>query len=170
VSISHSSLLSSLLSSPQHQEYKRLRLLNKPDKFRVILNKTYTISPTYPGIFIIPSGMSDEELKKICNFRSKARVPATVFLHPVTGATLSRCSQPLVGYVCVCVCICVCMYVCVCGGWNNFVYFTLHCPASSHSCLSLSPSLWYCMLFTHFCAYMICIYVCVCVRVCVITV
>ena len=41
--------------------------------------------------------MKDEDLVKIAQYRSKGRLPAVVYRHPKTSATLSRCAQPLSG-------------------------------------------------------------------------
>src|SRR5690554_7782249 len=40
---------------------------------------------------------SDELLHKVAAFRSKGRLPVLSWRHPVTKATICRCSQPLVG-------------------------------------------------------------------------
>jgi hypothetical protein len=43
--------------------------------------------------------IDDAKLKVVCKFRSRQRLPAVVWQHPVTKATLSRCAQPLPGLV-----------------------------------------------------------------------
>jgi len=40
---------------------------------------------------------SQEELQEVARFRSKARIPVLSWIHPESLATITRCSQPLVG-------------------------------------------------------------------------
>jgi len=80
-------------------EYGRLNLLSDPG-LRCINSSVdlYPNSPaTYPEELMVPAGMTNDELKRVCAFRSKARIPCIVFKHRVTGATMSRSAQPLVG-------------------------------------------------------------------------
>ena len=57
----------------------------------------YDMSPTYPGQFLLPTAMTDAELSKAAEFRSKRRLPVPVFRHPGNGTLLCRSSQPMVG-------------------------------------------------------------------------
>lgn len=82
-------------------EYKRLGL-SSGENFRLTTANCneqgmYRLSPTYPVFFCVPSVVSDEELFELVKHRSKGRIPATVYMHPITGATLSRCAQPISG-------------------------------------------------------------------------
>jgi myotubularin-related protein 1/2 len=61
------------------------------------LNSDYKLCPTYPKKFILPVTVSDDVVKKSTSFRSHRRLPAVVWIHPDTQATISRCSQPKVG-------------------------------------------------------------------------
>ena len=45
----------------------------------------------------MPSNISDNVLKYAGNFRSRARIPALTYLHPVNNCSITRSSQPLVG-------------------------------------------------------------------------
>lgn len=55
----------------------------------------YELFPTYPRYLIVPDATKDDAiLKDVASYRSSQRIPAVVWLHPVTGASLSRCSQP----------------------------------------------------------------------------
>ncbi len=61
------------------------------------INKDYVFSPTYPAVLVVPSKISDNTLKYASSFRSRARIPALSYLHPVNNCTITRCSQPLTG-------------------------------------------------------------------------
>eukprot|EP01102_Stenamoeba_stenopodia_P002829 TRINITY_DN1269_c0_g2_i1.p1 TRINITY_DN1269_c0_g2~~TRINITY_DN1269_c0_g2_i1.p1 ORF type:complete len:741 (+),score=156.13 TRINITY_DN1269_c0_g2_i1:149-2371(+) len=60
-------------------------------------NQDYKLCPTYPSLLVVPEGITDEQLKSVAAFRSRGRIPAVVWRHPVHGSTISRCSQPSVG-------------------------------------------------------------------------
>lgn len=84
-------------------EYTRLGLTSH-QHFRIAENrsangeqKMYGLSPTYPAICIVPEKIQQSTLLEVCEYRSKKRLPATVWLHPVTDATISRCAQPMPG-------------------------------------------------------------------------
>ena len=61
------------------------------------LNADYVFSPTYPAVFPVPSLISDITLKHAGRYRSRARVPALTYLHPVNNCSITRCSQPMLG-------------------------------------------------------------------------
>lgn len=46
---------------------------------------------------MVPSKISDSVLAYGCKYRSKARIPALAYLHWANQASITRCSQPLVG-------------------------------------------------------------------------
>lgn len=54
-------------------------------------------SPTYPALIPVPSSISDNTLNYAGRYRSRARIPALSYLHPVNNCTITRSSQPLVG-------------------------------------------------------------------------
>ena len=60
-------------------------------------NREYAFCPTYPSVLVFPERMSDAAMVAVGGFRSKARVPALTWMHPVNKTTLWRCSQPHVG-------------------------------------------------------------------------
>ena len=69
-----------------------------PRAFRYcMINETYSFSPTYPRLLVVPTAITDEELQRIGGFRSKSRIPALTWRHPSNGATISRSSQPMTG-------------------------------------------------------------------------
>ena len=61
------------------------------------INNDFSVCPSYPAKWIVPSGITDEELRKITEFRSKARIPILSWYHPKLRSSLTRCSQPKVG-------------------------------------------------------------------------
>jgi myotubularin-related protein 1/2 len=65
--------------------------------FRLFVNGDYQYCSSYPDILIVPSHSTDEDLKKVCNFRSKGRLPSVTWRHPKTDAVIARCSQPMTG-------------------------------------------------------------------------
>lgn len=57
----------------------------------------FSISPTYPAEFVLPSAMSNTDVLEASKFRSKGRLPALSWRNSRTGAVLTRSAQPLVG-------------------------------------------------------------------------
>ncbi|XP_069495283.1 phosphatidylinositol-3,5-bisphosphate 3-phosphatase MTMR2 isoform X2 [Ambystoma mexicanum] len=77
-------------------EYRRQGVPN--DSWRITkINERYELCDTYPAILVVPANVRDEELKKVASFRSKDRLPVLSWIHPETQATITRCSQPMVG-------------------------------------------------------------------------
>lgn len=77
-------------------EYKRQGLPNESWKITKI-NEKFELCDTYPSILAVPSAATDEELRAVANFRSRGRLPVLSWIHPESQATITRCSQPLVG-------------------------------------------------------------------------
>ncbi|KAI8990306.1 protein-tyrosine phosphatase-like protein [Pilobolus umbonatus] len=81
------------------KEYRRMGVGVKSNMWRLsTINKDYTYSPTYPRTLIVPSKISDNVLNYAAKYRSKARIPALSYLHWHNAATITRSSQPLVGF------------------------------------------------------------------------
>ncbi|XP_058147398.1 phosphatidylinositol-3-phosphate phosphatase MTMR1 isoform X4 [Dasypus novemcinctus] len=77
-------------------EYKRQGLPNESWKISKI-NSNYELCDTYPAIIVVPTSVKDDDLSKVAAFRAKGRVPVLSWIHPESQATITRCSQPLVG-------------------------------------------------------------------------
>lgn len=78
-------------------EFKRQGISEKStDKgWRIsTINHDYTFCDTYPSVLVVPSSISDSTLKYAKPFRSRHRIPALSYLHPVNGCTILRSSQP----------------------------------------------------------------------------
>ncbi|KAH6671538.1 myotubularin [Plectosphaerella plurivora] len=81
-------------------EFRRQGISEKsPDKgWRISwVNKDYTFCDTYPAMLVVPSSISDNVLKYGKEYRSRCRIPALSYLHPVNGCSITRCSQPMTG-------------------------------------------------------------------------
>lgn len=78
------------------RELRRQGLPN--DTWRVSrINESYEFSETYPSVLAVPKHVSDDDLQAVATFRSRSRIPVLSWMHPETLATITRCSQPLVG-------------------------------------------------------------------------
>ena len=81
-------------------EYTRIGSLGSGEmlRWRVSrINKKWALCETYPELLIVPSSVSDATLEGSADFRSKRRIPALSWMHPVTKAALCRSSQPMSG-------------------------------------------------------------------------
>ncbi|KAJ3023671.1 hypothetical protein HKX48_001895 [Thoreauomyces humboldtii] len=80
------------------KEFARLGVETVTDQWRfTAVNENYEFSPTYPSTLVVPAKISDNVLRYTGKFRSKARIPALSYLHKSNMASITRCSQPLVG-------------------------------------------------------------------------
>ncbi|XP_035580799.1 LOW QUALITY PROTEIN: myotubularin-related protein 1-like [Zalophus californianus] len=77
-------------------EYKRQGLPNESWKISKV-NSNYELCDTYPAVIVVPTSVKDADLSKVAAFRAKGRVPVLSWIHPESQATITRCSQPLVG-------------------------------------------------------------------------
>uniref|UniRef100_A0A3Q3XK48 Uncharacterized protein n=1 Tax=Mola mola TaxID=94237 RepID=A0A3Q3XK48_MOLML len=77
-------------------EYRRQGLPNESWTISKI-NSSYELCDTYPSIVVIPTNITDEDIKRVAVFRAKHRIPVLSWIHPESQATIVRSSQPLVG-------------------------------------------------------------------------
>ncbi|KAI0202758.1 protein-tyrosine phosphatase-like protein [Astrocystis sublimbata] len=63
-----------------------------------LINQDYAFSPTYPGLLVVPSKISDNVIKYAGPYRSRARIPVLTYLHSLNNCSITRSSQPLVGF------------------------------------------------------------------------
>ncbi|XP_051636101.1 myotubularin-related protein 2 isoform X3 [Manacus candei] len=77
-------------------EYRRQGIPNESWRLTKI-NERYELCDTYPAILAVPVSIPDEELKRVASFRSRGRIPVLSWIHPESQATITRCSQPMVG-------------------------------------------------------------------------
>ncbi|KAF4976499.1 hypothetical protein FZEAL_6843 [Fusarium zealandicum] len=81
-------------------EFRRQGISEKlPDRgWRIThVNKDFSFCDTYPAFLVVPSKISDNVLKYAREFRSRNRIPALSYIHPVNNCTITRSSQPLSG-------------------------------------------------------------------------
>ncbi|XP_044227255.1 myotubularin-related protein 2 [Thunnus albacares] len=77
-------------------EYKRQGIPNESWRITKV-NDHYELCDTYPSTMAVPVNIPDEELKRVAAFRAKGRIPVLSWIHPESQATVTRCSQPMVG-------------------------------------------------------------------------
>ncbi|XP_016967080.1 myotubularin-related protein 2 [Drosophila biarmipes] len=82
-----------------YEPLAELRRLGVPNEMwrATRLNETYTICDSYPAVWAVPKAASDDFLRRVATFRSRCRLPVLSWMNPRTQATITRCSQPLVG-------------------------------------------------------------------------
>ena len=61
------------------------------------INDQYEVCDSYPAVWAVPMSATDEDLRAVAAFRSRGRLPILSWIHPESQATITRCSQPLVG-------------------------------------------------------------------------
>ena len=61
------------------------------------INVDYGFSETYPALLPVPSTISDNTLNYAGRYRSRVRIPALTYLHPVNNCSITRSSQPMTG-------------------------------------------------------------------------
>ncbi|KAJ6005545.1 hypothetical protein N7451_003489 [Penicillium sp. IBT 35674x] len=80
------------------KEWMRQGVLRESSGWRISdINSDYSFSPTYPALIAVPSSISDNTINYAGRYRSRARIPALTYFHPVNNCTITRSSQPLVG-------------------------------------------------------------------------
>lgn len=68
------------------------------DMWRITrINDKYEICDSYPAVWAVPTAANDDLLRSVAAFRSRGRIPVLAWIHPSSQATITRCSQPLVG-------------------------------------------------------------------------
>lgn len=77
-------------------EYKRQGIPNESWRITKV-NDHYELCDTYPSTLAVPVNIPDEELRRVAAFRAKGRIPVLSWIHPESQATVTRCSQPMVG-------------------------------------------------------------------------
>ena len=60
-------------------------------------NKLHTLCTTYSEILCVPKDIQDEQLQAAVQYRSRGRLPALSWRHPMNGAPMCRASQPMSG-------------------------------------------------------------------------
>jgi hypothetical protein len=91
--------LSSNADSPLKYEFeKRQSSIMSSGRWRATnINEEYQVCPSYPSYLVVPSSVDDKTIIKAAKHRSRRRLPALSWYNPLTGASISRSSQPQVG-------------------------------------------------------------------------
>ncbi|CAD0195586.1 unnamed protein product [Chrysodeixis includens] len=77
-------------------ELRRMGVNN--DMWRITrINDKYEVCDSYPSVWAVPAAANDDLLRAVATFRSRGRIPVLAWIHPSSQATITRCSQPLVG-------------------------------------------------------------------------
>lgn len=82
------------------REWKRLGISPKDSEkgWRISeINMEYKYSKTYPALLVVPSKVSDSVLRYAGEYRSRQRIPALVYRHPINNCSITRSSQPTPG-------------------------------------------------------------------------
>jgi myotubularin-related protein 1/2 len=81
------------------REFARLGLGTSSDSFFRIddSNADFKLCSSYPPLLVVPRCITKDQLSAVAAYRSHKRLPAVVYRHSLTGATISRCAQPLGG-------------------------------------------------------------------------
>ncbi|KAF1971939.1 phosphatases II [Bimuria novae-zelandiae CBS 107.79] len=82
------------------KEFKRLGISPKDSEkgWRISeINADYKYSKTYPALIAVPTKVSDSVLRYAGEYRSRQRIPALVYRHPLNNCSITRSSQPLPG-------------------------------------------------------------------------
>ena len=77
------------------REFTRMGAFDSGHFYRSEINLDYLFCESYPAVLYQPVGVSEEDLKTICNFRSRKRVPTATWIGKFSA--LYRSSQPCVG-------------------------------------------------------------------------
>ncbi|CAB3402048.1 unnamed protein product [Caenorhabditis bovis] len=79
------------------KDYDRLGM---NEDFRIsAVNEGFQVCESYPERIIVPSSMTDEEIKEASSYRGLNRFPAVVWRCKSTRAVLMRSAQPQVGFL-----------------------------------------------------------------------
>ena len=84
---------------PQYDPINEFQRMGVPNEHTRVTgaNSRFAWCDTYPTVLAVPAAMTDVELTKVANFRSRGRLPVLTWKHPVTNACIYRCAQPRVG-------------------------------------------------------------------------
>lgn len=54
------------------------------------INEHYEICDSYPAVWAIPAAATDDDVRAVAAFRSRARIPVLSWIHPESQATICR--------------------------------------------------------------------------------
>eukprot|EP01065_Artemidia_motanka_P035997 TRINITY_DN43900_c0_g1_i1.p1 TRINITY_DN43900_c0_g1~~TRINITY_DN43900_c0_g1_i1.p1 ORF type:complete len:1010 (+),score=232.93 TRINITY_DN43900_c0_g1_i1:117-3146(+) len=62
-------------------------------------NRGYSECPSYGERVVVPTDLTDDNIRDVAKFRKRNRFPIVSWVHPTNGACLARCSQPEIGVI-----------------------------------------------------------------------
>ncbi|KAI8453821.1 protein-tyrosine phosphatase-like protein [Phakopsora pachyrhizi] len=87
------------------EEFMRMKIISDPSGISQATawrlsnkNSNFDFCPTYPTPLLIPSKISDTTLTYAVKYRSKGRLPVGTYVHWANGSSITRSSQPMVGF------------------------------------------------------------------------
>ena len=81
------------------KEFKRQDIdFSTETKFKILNNSDFKFCETYPKKLIVPNGMSDEDLVKSADFRTKNRIPTLTYRFKKNKCCIWRSSQTRSGF------------------------------------------------------------------------
>ncbi|KAG0144470.1 hypothetical protein CROQUDRAFT_134376 [Cronartium quercuum f. sp. fusiforme G11] len=81
-------------------EFQRLKAIGPNDSaWRLTnINHDFNFCSTYPTTLLVPAKISDTTLSYAVKYRSKGRLPIGTYVHWSNGSSITRSSQPMVGF------------------------------------------------------------------------
>ena len=76
----------------EEKEFK-FQGLDFEEEFRIINNKNFDFCSSYPKQIVVPKSMTDDDIKKCAQYRTKERFPALTYRYKKNGKCIWRSSQ-----------------------------------------------------------------------------
>ncbi|KAH9824871.1 protein-tyrosine phosphatase-like protein [Melampsora americana] len=81
------------------REFTRMNSLGDQKAWRITsINNDFNFCSTYPQSLLVPAKISDTTLSYAVKYRSKGRLPVGSYVHWANGSSITRSSQPMVGF------------------------------------------------------------------------
>ncbi|GAA6001576.1 hypothetical protein JCM10207_006734 [Rhodosporidiobolus poonsookiae] len=81
------------------EEFARMGVGSRSKAWRFSsINADFQFCPSYPAELVVPARISDNTLTYAVKYRSKSRIPGLVYLHWANLGSITRSSQPMVGF------------------------------------------------------------------------
>lgn len=81
------------------REFSRMNALGDQKAWRITtINNDFNFCSTYPQSLLVPAKISDTTLSYAVKYRSKGRLPVGTYVHWANGSSITRSSQPMVGF------------------------------------------------------------------------
>ena len=77
-------------------EYARIGVPNESWRISTV-NAAYELCSSYPRLMAVPAAATDDDLRRVADFRKGGRIPVLCWRHPENGTVIVRCAQPKPG-------------------------------------------------------------------------